>query len=595
MGNNKNNKGTTEDAELRHRAEQELGSKPFQAPPPRTEAETQRLLHELDVYRVELEMQNAELRRARDEAEAALEKYTDLYDFAPVGYFTLDRKGVVRAANLAGSALLGVKRSLLAGRSMANFLDGETRPKFQELLERAFDSGAMETCEVRILKENHASVFAQVEAVDSPSGDECRLAVMDISERKRMEDDLLHAQDDLEMKVSERTRAAEQANRTKSRFLANMSHELRTPMTGVLGMLDIALDLTLDPMLRDCIETASRSARSLLQILNDILDLTSIEEGKFSIEEKHFSLAECMKLVMDMLTPEARRKGIELSLAMGGDLPETVVGDQLRLRQILTNLVGNGVKFTEKGVVKVTVSAGEKRADGRREFTFTVADTGIGIPPDKLDLLFRPFSQVDDSSARQFGGTGLGLAICRELVERMGGRIDCKSEEGKGSSFSFTLPLYEEGSVCAALPAAVKSVPVAGNGDCLPGGRPRLLIAEDDEVTRKVFGIMLKNTEFEFDFAGDGKHAVEMLERGLYDLVIMDVQMPVMDGFEAAGVIRRMERKRGGHVPILAMTAHALREDEERCLAAGMDAYVSKPIDFRKCLEVIRGMLEKSG
>jgi CheY-like chemotaxis protein len=334
-------------------------------------------------------------------------------------------------------------------------------------------------------------------------------------------------------------------------------------------------------------EIAIRSGRSLLLILNDILDLTKIEEGKLSINEKEFPLAGCVNLAVDILIPEARRKGIDLILSMADDLPDAVFGDQLRLQQVLTNLIGNAVKFTERGKVEVTVAAGGRTAAGRRVITFTVADTGIGIPPDKQHHLFRPFSQVDDSHSRRFGGTGLGLAICRELVERMGGTITFISKEGAGSRFSFTLPLCEAGCVCGEVP--VSASPTA-DAVRRPAGkaRQRLLIAEDDRITRKVFGMMLKQLEFDFDFVTDGRQAVEMWENGGYDLVLLDVQMPVMGGYEATAAIRGLELEHGGHVPIVAMTAHALREDEERCLAAGMDAYLSKPIDFRKCIEVIR-------
>jgi len=399
-------------------------------------------------------------------------------------------------------------------------------------------------------------------------------------DRKQMEEELRHARE-----------AAEAANRAKSLFLANMSHELRTPMTGVLGMLEIARSGHLDEKQREAIYTAHMSGQSLLMILNDILDLTRIETGKLAIEENPFAMRECLRGTVDILIPAARNKGLDLHWSMAEEMPETLVGDRIRLQQVLTNLVSNAVKFTERGKVEVTVTAGSETADGNRDITFKVSDTGIGIPAEKKELIFEAFNQADISHSRQYGGTGLGLSISKELVELMGGTITLESVEGKGSSFSFSIPLLEAGLENAHMAEPVTVAPVEAAVPLVADGKARLLVAEDDEVTRKVMGFMLQRSGFDFEFAMDGRQVVEMWEQGGYDLVVMDGQMPVMDGFAATAAIRERERERGGHIPILAMTAHALETDKERCLACGMDAYVSKPIDFKKCMEVIRGLL----
>jgi len=400
----------------------------------------------------------------------------------------------------------------------------------------------------------------------------------------------------MEEKLRQAKQAAEAASRTKSQFLANMSHELRTPMTGVLGMLDLALQSTSDSEQTEYIETAHRSGRSLLRILNDILDLTKVEAGKFSLDDKPFSLRACVADTVDVLIPESRRKGLQLKLEVADDLPDQVLGDQFRLRQVLTNLIGNAVKFTDRGRVEVQVGRASGSSEPRPEIFFCVRDTGIGIPGDKKHLLFKSFSQVDDSHTRSYGGTGLGLAICKEIVERMGGSIGVETEEGRGSTFSFTVPLGVADDSCEKAAGAGTPARVVGpspRND--PGDNRRLLVAEDDATIRQLLGTMLTRLQYQVEFAEDGQKAVEMWQQGAYDLILMDVQMPRLDGFQATRAIREQEQARGaGRMPIIAMTAHAMKQDEQRCIAAGMDDYISKPIDFRECIAKTKKLIEET-
>jgi signal transduction histidine kinase/DNA-binding response OmpR family regulator len=416
----------------------------------------------------------------------------------------------------------------------------------------------------------------------------------DLSLMKAVADQVAIAMDRMQMveKLRRAKHAAEEASRTKSQFLANMSHELRTPMTGVLGMLDLALQSTCNVQQTECIQTAYRSSKSLLRILNDILDLAKVEAGKFSLDQKPFSLRGCVTETMEILIPEARRKGLDLQLSVAEDLPDHLKGDQIRLRQVLTNLVGNALKFTDLGRVEVEVAAGEGGPEETVEARFTVRDTGIGIPENKKHLLFESFSQVDGSHTRSYGGTGLGLAISKEIVGRMGGSITFESEAGKGSTFTFTARLgLAAGEIAEDADARPEVPPVQPTVRRNSGGHRHLLITEDDATIRQVLGTMLAMLEYRVDFAEDGCKAIEMWERGSYDMILMDVQMPRLDGFQATQAIREREGSCGGRIPILAMTAHAMKEDEQRCIAAGMDDYISKPIDFQECLQKISALL----
>jgi signal transduction histidine kinase/ActR/RegA family two-component response regulator len=400
-------------------------------------------------------------------------------------------------------------------------------------------------------------------------------------------------------RLHEAVAAAAAASEAKSRFLANMSHELRTPMNGVLGVLDMLEDSPLGPEQRDHVRSARAAGHSLLGIIGDILDLAKVEAGMLALSPAPFDLRATVEEVVRQTAAQVRGPSVSVVARYPGHVPDRVIGDAKRIRQILVNLLGNAAKFTQAGEIAVSVSC-EPGPAGASVFSLVVSDTGIGIPRDALSKIFDEFEQVDDSVARLRGGTGLGLAIVRELVAQMNGSVHVDSEPGLGSRFCVYLalplasplgsPLASSLASSPALPVATASedVPVAAArsavraaGDGVVAAvreQPHVLVVEDNLVNQKVAVHRLERLGCRVDVAGDGNEALERIAQNPYDVVFMDVQMPGMDGLETTRTIRARERENGGRLRIVAMTAHAFADDRQRCLDAGMDDHLSKPV-----------------
>jgi len=527
-------------------------------------------------------------RRAESEAAAASERLRAVFDASTaIGIIVTDVEGVIRLFNVGAERLLGWTAAEVVGRMKPDaFHDAEEvaarRAELaRELGREALDSevftfgvvaGGTEDREWTYVRRDGTKlpvrlVLTAVRGADGkPDG---FLGVFaDVSAQHRASAEIERARD-LALRAAE----------AKSQFLANVSHEIRTPMNAILGMTGLLLDEATQPRARDQLETVRTAVDALLALINDLLDFSKIEAGKLRLEEQDFDPREVVARAVDLFAARARGKGLALSFEAAPDLPAILRGDPGRLRQVLLNLIGNAVKFTEKGSVRVSAAVAP---DGIR---VEVADTGIGIPAESFPRLFQSFSQVDGSTTRRYEGTGLGLAISRQLVELMRGRIGAESEPGRGSTFWFELPLAR-GRAPAREEGAAAAV--------VASGRPlRVLVVEDNGVNQKVLLMLLRRLGHSAEAAAGGREALESLAAIRYDLVLMDCQMPDMDGYETTRELRRRELSGGPRTPVVALTANVLPDDRRRCFEAGMDDFLAKPVRIEDLARVVAEQLRE--
>jgi PAS domain S-box-containing protein len=579
------------DSGLRAKAEAQLtNSQPTEL----SARSTEELLHELCVHQIELEMQNETLRRAQRELEESRNRFVDLYEFSPVGYITLTTEGMIAQINMTAVTLLGRERKKLIDKSLRSLVVADDQDRW--LRHFAVVTTRDEKSSIDLaLQRGDGSVFqAQLECRNNPSG--VRITLSDITERKQVETELENYRHHLEALVEERTAElsiakefAETANKAKSTFLANMSHELRTPMNGIIGMTALALLKATDPKQLDQLNKVAQASQHLLSIINDILDISKIEAERLILEKAPLKLASVLEYIFNLLGTQIQNKGLKLIISLPPELAtQTFLGDLCRLEQVLLNLVNNAIKFTVQGSISIAIShIGE--SPNSTLLRFEIRDTGIGIAPEDQVRLFNAFEQVDNSTSRKFGGTGLGLAISKRLVRLMGGDIGVDSKAGTGSVFWFTVLL--EKIVNVEDPIQTQSLEVVEQQLKNLHSNTLILLVEDDLINQEVVKLQLEGVGLKVDLAKDGEQAVEMASRNAYDLILMDVQMPKMDGLAATRAIRVLPNR--ATVPIISMTANAFDEDRQACLGAGMSDHLGKPFMPEELYAVLVKWLKK--
>jgi PAS domain S-box-containing protein len=497
----------------------------------------------------------------------------------------IDPGGRITDVNSATENATGYLRAELLGTDFSNYF---TEPEMaRAVYQKVFRVGFVEDYELEFRhRDGHTVPVIYNASVYRDNAGQVKgvlAAARDISRLKQVEGELRAHRGELELQVHQRTaqlvvarEQAEAASRAKSAFLANISHEIRTPMNGIVGMTELLRGTKLDAEQQEWLEGIEISTGNLLSVINEVLDLSKIEAGKVEIEKIEFDLRAVVAEVLKSQLQHIKGKGLAVESRIEPDVPTALIGDPLRLKQVLLNLISNAVKFTETGGISVSIRPRQQRAD-EVVLLFSVDDSGIGMNRETTERIFAPFCQADSSMSRKYGGTGLGLAICKQLVELMGGRVWVESIEGIGSTFFFTIAFSVADHRWQA-PAARNRRPLGACQGELDKKTLRLLVADDNEMNRMVTSKLLRRRGHTVDCAGNGRQAVEMSACNHYDFILMDVQMPEMDGVEAMQLIRERGDFSGRRTPLIAVTAHALHSDRENLMAQGFDGYVSKPV-----------------
>lgn len=520
--------------------------------------------------------------RQLDPRGAVPEHVREAFDHMAEGLLIMDRHGAIMMANSKFGALVGTEPENLVGKNCSNFPWQESNELPWETAVSTHSSVSNLTLQI-IDQQNVLRTFS-VSAAPVFSGNQtCRGVMVTFDDVTALEEH--------KIELIEARKVADAANEAKSNFLSRMSHEIRTPMNAIIGYADILREGVQDPNdQRQYLSTIHASGEHLLTLINDILDLSKIEAGQMTLEKRQFALAPLLGQVISTLKLKTDQKNLDLALKIDGSIPSQIVNDETRLRQVLINIIGNAVKFTKQGGVMLVA----KMTPCGKMLQFDVADTGVGIPASSLESIFKPFSQADDSVTRKFGGTGLGLAICKELSESMGGWIDVKSEEGVGTVFSFTI---ETGAIAPQSEWLTNSdfLHPVNSDTTVPTTQTRfeprhILVVDDGHTNRKLAGLILSRMGLTFEEAANGREAIDKIHEKNFDVVLMDISMPVMDGLTAAGLLR----SQGKQTPLVALTALASEEEKKRCIEGGFTDFLPKPIRTEKLIEILSKFIPRS-
>lgn len=519
-----------------------------------------------------------DLKEVSDKLRNRAEELSTLLTTIPAYVFFKDNQLRYFMVNQPFAELFGFSPEHFIGRKFPEILSGYTNEEYFILEQTVLDRGdAIYNIEEEISPQNRKRwVSTNLAPIRNASDEIIGLIGIswDITERKMHETELRESKE-----------AAEAGTMAKNEFIASVSHEFRTPMNGILGLADILLNSKLTPEQIDLVNGITTSAQHLLVLLNDVLDFSAIEAGKLRLDHQPFMLNRILEDIVVVTKGKAEEKFLAFILKVDPEVPDHLIGDAHRLKQILINLISNAVKFTESGRIGITVTLEEKFAS-HDVLRFAVSDTGVGIPQGAIDSLFKVFSRVRQDKTRLIAGTGLGLSICKKLTDMMGGKIGVESTLGKGSTFWFTLPFDHTQS------------PRMETGPRLPeksrtfSGKSAL-VAEDNPINQRIVHFQLQKMGFRIDLANDGQEALEKFVPDKYDIIILDIQMPRMDGYQAAKAIRLREKEQQQKVPIIALTANAMKGDREKYLDAGMDGYISKPFTFETLFETIDNLIKE--